>query len=65
MIFMPLAFPLFHRLSRPAQRRVIFALLGLTAIVVGYFAGPAWPKYDPMHPKRVAVQYTYNVSRQV
>jgi len=61
--FFPNLVPLFHRLSRPSQRRAILALALITITTVGVFAGPWWKSYDAMHPKRAGVQYTYNVGR--
>lgn len=60
--FFPNLVPLFHRLSRPSQRRTILALAFITITTVALFAGPWWKTYDSMHPKRAGVQYTYNVS---
>lgn len=58
--FFPTFIPLFHRLSRRAQRRVLLALAAGTVGMVVFFAGPWWSTYDAMHPKRSAMQYTYN-----
>lgn len=62
IIFTPPLLPLFHRFSRPAQRRVLGALGIFTVAVIVLFAGPWWNTYDSMHPKRAGFQYTYNVS---
>ena len=60
--FYPIIGPLFHRLSRLHQRRVLMALGVGTLLVMGLFAGRWWKTYDAMHPKRTATQYLYNVS---
>lgn len=61
--FLPVAIPLFHRLSRRGQRRVFFSLILFTSVVIAWFS-QRWP-YDPMHPKRVGVQFSFNVSPRV
>jgi len=62
LIFFPSVIPLFHRLSRRSQRYTLISLAALTVAVIAVFAGPFWETYDFMHPKRMGMQYNYNVS---
>ncbi|ORY22823.1 hypothetical protein BCR39DRAFT_550650 [Naematelia encephala] len=59
-IFFPTLIPLFHRLPRRAQKIVVTLLALFTLTVVAVFSSPWWSPYDAAHPKRMAVQYTYN-----
>lgn len=61
LVFFPPLVPLFHRVSRRAQRRIILLLAMITIGMMVFFAGPWWTTYDFMHPKRSGVQYMYNV----
>jgi len=56
---------MFHRLTRPGQRRTILSLFVISLSVMAVLASPYWTVYDSMHPKRAAVQYTYNVSNML
>lgn len=59
-VFFPTALPLFHRVSRMTQRKVMLGLvLGVLSTLVAMM-GPWYFPYDEMHPKRVGVMYTYN-----
>lgn len=58
---MPPLVPLFHRLRAKNQKRILLFLASFTAVVVLVLVGLWWSPYDAMHPKRMAVQYTYNV----
>ncbi|KAL7420634.1 hypothetical protein Q5752_004585 [Cryptotrichosporon argae] len=60
LVFAPTAAPLFARLTRRTQIRVLWSLVLGLALVLGVFLGPWWSPYDATHPKRMAVQYTYN-----
>lgn len=61
-VFFPTVLPLFHRVSRMTQRKVMLGLvLGVLSTLVAMM-GPWYFPYDEMHPKRVGVMYTYNVS---
>lgn len=60
LVFFPLISPLFSRVSRATQRKVLVAFLLVTISVGALFASPLWSPYDFMHPKRLGVQYTYN-----
>ncbi|WWC62230.1 uncharacterized protein I303_104826 [Kwoniella dejecticola CBS 10117] len=59
-IFFPTFIPLFHRVPRSTQRKVVLALSLFLAGVLTALAGPWYWPYDAMHPKRVGVQYLYN-----
>ncbi|WVR06737.1 hypothetical protein IAU60_003772 [Kwoniella sp. DSM 27419] len=60
--FLPPVIPLFHRVSRANQRKIILGLALFSAGVITALAGPWYWPYDDMHPKRVGVQYLYNHS---
>ncbi|BEJ13055.1 hypothetical protein CspHIS471_0302290 [Cutaneotrichosporon sp. HIS471] len=60
LVFFPLVAPLFSRISRATQRKVLVVLLVATVAVGALFMSPLWSPYDFMHPKRLGVQYTYN-----
>lgn len=62
-IMLPALVPLFHRLPRRTQGRVLLFLATAQTFVVLFLASPLWSPYDRMHPKRIALQYHYNVSR--
>lgn len=62
LVMLPALVPLFHRLPRRTQVRVLLALVTGQAAVVAFLASPLWSPYDRMHPKRIALQYHYNVS---
>lgn len=59
-VFFPPLIPLFHRISHRSQRRVILFLALATLSAFAFLV--SGPTYDSMHPKRVGVQYAYNVS---
>lgn len=60
LLFFPLASPLYARLTRFGQFKVLMLLM-LTVVSIGtYFSLPTWKAYDAQHPKRMGVQYTYN-----
>lgn len=59
-VFMPTLVPFFHRWSRDTQRRMILVLLFASTLTIAIFA--SWMPYDAEHPKRIGVQYMYNVS---
>jgi hypothetical protein len=54
--------PLFHRLPRRNQLQGLILLAVLQTSIVLFMISPAWSPYDEMHPKRIALQYHYNVS---
>ncbi|ODO08317.1 hypothetical protein L198_00041 [Cryptococcus wingfieldii CBS 7118] len=58
----PTLTPLFHRLPRQTQRKVVLVLKIWVAGVVGYL-GLGW-LYDGEHPKRVGLNYNYNHTDQ-
>ena len=61
-VMAPPVVPLFHRLPRRNQLQGLL-LLGVVQIaIVLFMVSPAWSPYDQMHPKRIALQYHYNVS---
>ncbi len=60
LVFFPVISPLFSRVSRATQRKVLVALVIITVSVGALFASPLWSPYDFMHPKRLGVQYTFN-----
>ena len=62
LIILPAIVPLFHRLPRRTQAKTLFALAVVQNVVVLVLASPFWGAYDRMHPKRIALQYHYNVS---
>ncbi|WWC69875.1 uncharacterized protein I206_103818 [Kwoniella pini CBS 10737] len=59
-IFFPTFVPLFHRVPRSSQRKVIIALSLFLAGVLTALANPWYWPYDSMHPKRVGIQYLFN-----
>lgn len=61
LIMLPVIVPLFHRLPRRTQGKVLFALALVQNLIVLILASPFWSAYDRMHPKRIALQYHYNV----
>ena len=64
-VMAPPIVPLFHRLPRRNQLQGLL-LLGVVQIaIVLFMISPAWSPYDEMHPKRIALQYHYNVSPPV
>ena len=60
-IMAPPIVPLFHRLPRRTQLQTLVGSLFLQNVIVLFLASPAWSPYDRMHPKRIALQYHYNV----
>ncbi|WWC88985.1 uncharacterized protein L201_003900 [Kwoniella dendrophila CBS 6074] len=60
LIFFPTFIPLFHRVSRSSQRKVVLVIAIILSWVVTALAGPWYWPYDEMHPKRVGIQYLYN-----
>lgn len=62
LIMLPAIVPLFHRLPRRTQAKTLFALAFVQNVIVLVLASPFWGAYDRMHPKRIALQYHYNVS---
>lgn len=63
-VMAPPLVPLFHRLPRRTQVKVLLALAVVQNLVVLVLASPLWGPYDSMHPKRIALQYHYNVSSE-
>lgn len=61
-VMAPPLVPLFHRLPRRTQVKVLLALALFQMLIVSALASPLWSSYDHMHPKRIALQYHYNVS---
>ncbi|WVW84285.1 hypothetical protein I302_106316 [Kwoniella bestiolae CBS 10118] len=59
-IFFPTFIPLFHRVPRASQRKIVLGVFLFLAGVLTALAGPWYWPYDGMHPKRVGVQYLYN-----
>ncbi|OXG17593.1 hypothetical protein C367_05083 [Cryptococcus neoformans Ze90-1] len=59
-VFFPTALPLFHRVSRMTQRKVVLGLVLSALGTVVAMVGPWYFPYDEMHPKRVGVIYNYN-----
>ncbi|WVO15261.1 hypothetical protein L204_102917 [Cryptococcus depauperatus] len=58
IVFFPILLPLFNRVSRSSQRKLLGSLIVL-GMSVGLALGK-WGGYDKMHPKRAGVMYVYN-----
>jgi hypothetical protein len=61
-VMAPPLVPLFHRLPRRTQVKILLALALGQNLIILILASPLWSPYDSMHPKRIALQYHYNVS---
>jgi hypothetical protein len=61
-IMAPPIVPLFHRIPRRNQLQTLVVIGFVQAAIVLFMVSPAWSPYDEMHPKRIALQYHYNVS---
>jgi len=61
---LPVMIPLFFRIAPVNQRRVMLLLTSFSLGVMTLFASPFWMPYDPMHPQRIGLEYTFNVSRR-
>lgn len=61
-VFMPTLVPFFHRWSRDTQRKIILFLLLASTITIAIFA--SWMPYNAEHPKRIGVQFMYNVGHK-
>lgn len=61
-VMAPPIVPLFHRLPRRNQLQILIILGVIQTVTVLFMISPAWSPYDSMHPKRIALQYHYNVS---
>ncbi|WRT66692.1 uncharacterized protein IL334_003653 [Kwoniella shivajii] len=59
-VFFPMAIPLFHRVPRSSQRKIVIGLALFVAGLLVALGGPWYWPYDDMHPKRVGAQYIYN-----